>query len=458
MCGIVGVAGNTYASHMKAFRDMLIFDQVRGLDSTGVVAINGKDELKAEKEIDGPDNLWNYASSKIFNAKGVPEMVYKALIGHNRAATVGKVVVDNAHPFTFGDVTGVHNGSLMYWNELEKDENGKDFDVDSKALLKTIAEKGIEHAWKSFIGAASLVWWDAKDNTLNFARNKERPMYLGWSKNKDVLFYASEPWMIEVAAARNNIQLREFKDEESDKTFTTYETATNHHFKFEVKVNSIKLVEDKELPNRPAYTAPIRAGTTIYPTNTKVSPKAINFGWAKNLTKAGKELVGKVFTFSHPLYSTGSYSSDTNMALIGHLGSEKTRVEVYPTNSQEFWRMFDDNRAIKRSYKILARPRIVTNSQGAFSGYAIGVRDIEEIDVINLDDNRKPIEEQLYPTIGNRLVDEDTWRSNLRILGGCCDMCGTGISLVEAESCEWLPQSVICPSCVADGTYNYYYK
>ena len=39
MCGIVSVFGSVAIAHEKMFKDMLVFDQVRGHHSTGVAAV-----------------------------------------------------------------------------------------------------------------------------------------------------------------------------------------------------------------------------------------------------------------------------------------------------------------------------------------------------------------------------------------------------------------------------------
>ena len=242
---------------MKVFRDMLIFDQVRGFDSTGVAMVGvGKDPI-VEKELDGPDNLWNFGDSQLFDTRGVSKISRRVAIGHNRAATVGKVVKENAHPFTFGHITGCHNGSLEYWDELEKDDNDQRFDVDSKAIFQTIARKGIEHTWKSFYGAAALVWWDSEQETLNFIRNSERPLYMAYSANKDILLWASEDWMIRIAAARHNLTLAKFegsyknRDNQDIKyTYDTFSMRVDTHFAFKVTQNSVAMVEERELEKK----------------------------------------------------------------------------------------------------------------------------------------------------------------------------------------------------------------
>lgn len=175
MCGIVGVASNGPMTHqMKEFFQSLLFhDVVRGAHATGVAAIDTLDrslvvEKKAvpavdflsEKEIN--DNL--FAVKHNFN-------IY---IGHNRYATSGAKDDDNnAHPFIHGDIVGVHNGSLR--NQSLLDDSHK-FIVDSDNLFHQLNKTGLTDTLSKADGAFALVWYDKKDNTLNFIRNDERPL------------------------------------------------------------------------------------------------------------------------------------------------------------------------------------------------------------------------------------------------------------------------------------------
>src|SRR3546814_8848521 len=72
--------------------------------------------------------------------------VYQSLafVGHNRFATKGKVNDLNAHPFHYGNIVGAHNGTLekSSWDALDK-KLGEDTDVDSQAIITSIATFGI---------------------------------------------------------------------------------------------------------------------------------------------------------------------------------------------------------------------------------------------------------------------------------------------------------------------------
>lgn len=466
MCGIVGVAGNTSQKELKMFRDMLVFDTVRGFDSTGIAFVpNFKNEVTVEKELYGPENLWSYGSSQLLDGRGVPKVSHRVLLGHNRAATLGKVMKDNAHPFQFNGVTGVHNGTLEDWDDLERDEDGLRFDVDSKALLKTIGDKGVEHAWKNYIGDTSLVWWDEKDETLNFARNEGRPMYLAWSLKGDVLFWASEAWMIRIAAMRNNVALREHKDVTKDKdgvekeeTYTIYPTAVHKHFSFTVTPNSVTLKEGKELVKK---TRPVRitsgSGGTIIKTGN------INTFWANGLSKADKELRGR------PLVVTGEVthyqSGHLHPCFTGHYtDGNKEKLYLYPRTMDEYEDFKSELSHVSLEYILACRPRVRKDYRGNVYAYCAEVGQLlysaknkEEYSKKKLTPVKESAEViHLHTTYGDKKVSEEAWKHNMKQRGSCCDFCGVIIDMNDSEECLWLPSSVICGGCISDGSYANY--
>lgn len=205
MCGIVGVVGDINYREKKVFRDLLVIDQIRGLDSTGVIVINNKGEFVCDKDLGTPhDGLLQ--TSTLFDKKGVVNNYnIHGLIGHNRAATAGKITVNNAHPFISGNIAGVHNGTLKLPHCTFEDKNK--YDVDSEALINAINEEGISETIPKTCGAWSLVWYDQDDKTVNFIRNDQRPMFYQYSKDKKTLFFASEGWMIDSICERHEVEL-----------------------------------------------------------------------------------------------------------------------------------------------------------------------------------------------------------------------------------------------------------
>lgn len=205
MCGHVGATGNLTAVHEKAVRTLLILDSIRGEDSTGIATVGKwKDaEVKVAKQVGDPFQLFEH---KTFDAAlRIPS---RAIIGHNRYATMGGINRQGAHPFENPSLVGAHNGTLRNKHVLADNTHYK---VDSENLFHHIHKYGLDDALKIIDGAWSLVWWDKDEETLNFLRNKERPMWCCHTLNNKneldnvAMFWASEPWMLRVALNRHSI-------------------------------------------------------------------------------------------------------------------------------------------------------------------------------------------------------------------------------------------------------------
>ena len=189
MCGLAGVAGNTNVRSRDAFIDLLTITQLRGKDSTGVFSVKGEDTVDYAKQLGPPEWLFD---TKSFDrcVNGVP----KIMAGHCRSKTVGDNTRDNAHPYDFEDLIGMHNGTLRGHYSLD----GYDYKrTDSWAMYNHINRFGIEETMKQLDpdGAWALVWWDKNEKRLNFLRNDKRPLWFAWAKDKTQMFWCSEPWM-----------------------------------------------------------------------------------------------------------------------------------------------------------------------------------------------------------------------------------------------------------------------
>ena len=206
MCGIVGVLSSEghkgVISRKDYFTQALLCDVLRGYDSTGMFAAGGK-----EKSVDFMKRAlpsWEMQQYKLYDQIVDKHRARPFMIGHNRAATRGKVVANNAHPFEQGNIVGVHNGTITSIAAYDK---FRSYVVDSEALIASIAELGARATFASVCGAFAVVWYDTSTDLLHMIRNDERPLALGVAKNENTVLVASEAGMLRWLSHRNGIKL-----------------------------------------------------------------------------------------------------------------------------------------------------------------------------------------------------------------------------------------------------------
>lgn len=207
MCGIVGLISHNqsgfFMKHQKMISQLLHAGMFRGSDATGVIGILRNGDFGIAKEASD-----SYTFGYLFNNSKLDKELFqsgKALIGHNRAKTIGQNIDANAHPFVEdGTFAMVHNGTLRNHRQI------KDTEVDSQALTYLFKQAMDQEDWKTAMeealgkveGAFAVVWYDQKRGQLCMIRNKERPLSL--IITKDTTLFCSEAPMGQWIAWRNN--------------------------------------------------------------------------------------------------------------------------------------------------------------------------------------------------------------------------------------------------------------
>jgi hypothetical protein len=213
MCGIHAVFNVDTVYNSKATKFMeqgFIAGSLRGIDSSGLFVVDKKGHVDIHKmALSGS----NFIESK--RSKGMLSDVANciAAIGHVRAATTGKVNIDNAHPFTAWDsagnkVIGVHNGTLSDWRS---NVGAHFYDVDSDWAIQHIADEKFD-AFENFHGAYCFMWWrESEPEIIHVARNDARPMNFVITPDDKTMFLGSESGMVAWLADRNDIKAKDNK-------------------------------------------------------------------------------------------------------------------------------------------------------------------------------------------------------------------------------------------------------
>ena len=184
---------------------------MRGQDSTGIVQVDKKGSVYTHKlAVSGS----KFLTDKVTGAFTKDANRSPINIVHHRAATIGKINTENAHPFIcdMAEVNptnkkhyvlvGVHNGSLINWKTKPK---ANEYEVDSNWALAHIAERGLD-AFKDIEGPYCFMWVTSKDpDKLMVARNSGRPMHAVFSKDRKEVYFASEAGMLAWLCERNRI-------------------------------------------------------------------------------------------------------------------------------------------------------------------------------------------------------------------------------------------------------------
>lgn len=202
MCGIYGYITKENTKLTRVQKDLrtrvalglAIANADRGTDSTGMAIMDNKTITTYKKACDSTEFIKH---KKVFTLLQSPHSI---LLGHTRYATTGKVIDSNAHPFTYGSITGIHNGMISNHASIGQ------YSVDSEAIFDLLSKKDIVSAYSDLQGSASVAWVnDTLPNTLHLVRH-DNPLTIVKVNYLDTVFFSSEyyPLMGIVTAVMGN--------------------------------------------------------------------------------------------------------------------------------------------------------------------------------------------------------------------------------------------------------------
>lgn len=194
MCGIYGYVGRVKPGMERVvailIEELAISTEVRGIDSAGFFMV------------DENQNFWMKQAirpRKFIKNVDIEALVYGGayiFVGHNRAASIGTVNNDNAHPFDGRRFTMVHNGTVRNARLLAKKHKvikKMEGTTDSEVILRCIDKKGkITKQFLAKLNTYSIVILDKVTEILYFARDNSRPMFIADMRDAlGVRFFAS---------------------------------------------------------------------------------------------------------------------------------------------------------------------------------------------------------------------------------------------------------------------------
>lgn len=413
MCGLVGCVGVIGFKEKKAFTTLLMLDTIRGHDSTGVVFVTAKGDASIVKKVGTP---WDLLDSKEFEIAARGD--HRALIGHNRWATKGKVNSRNAHPFEHGNIFGAHNGTLHSQANLEDSQR---FEVDSENIFYDMSINGADETIPKLNGAYALTWFDEEDQTVNFIRNDKRPLYFTRTTDNKNLFWASEAWMLTVALSKAEVAHGQIIEVD---LLTQYSQKIPGSA-FNSTLDPILRTTHKEF----AYKVQPTTNYGYYGTTTQPEKKSA--------TTEMMALVGKQLSFS---VAKQGKSNSGQWFIEGDIEGSDIKLRCYPPHNGELWKT------------MMASPNLFTAKCCAFAcvegGYVtINVTTIEEI-------FDAPEDQRTLFFIGKKdMGSEEQWRAAV----SCgCSWCGTVPVLADADDLVWLDKEFVCSVCTEDTSLKDY--
>lgn len=209
MCGLAGMIGREiWQADRKMFRELLYITALRGTDSTGVMTagFGKKDWIEVEKAAVPAASF--IRSSMAQQWSQLDDYSADVFMAHCRDATVGTVTKENAHPFNLPTLVGCHNGTLVD-GKYRIISKGK---TDSELMFEDMEKQGVKATLEglSQSSAYAISVFEKGGTSVKLARNKKRPLWIGLNTDRACIYWSSEQEMLELVAARNNVNIKTY--------------------------------------------------------------------------------------------------------------------------------------------------------------------------------------------------------------------------------------------------------
>lgn len=424
MCGHVGAAGHLGLSEERAFKLLLQIDTIRGPHSTGVLFVNTFGKSTVVKKLGTP---WDLEDSKDFS--NASSGFQRVLMGHNRYATKGKVTARNAHPFEFDHIIGAHNGTLVTQYQLD---DYRDFEVDSENLYHHMNNNGANDTIPKLNGAFALVWYDKRDKTINFVRNKERSFYYTFTTDRKTIFWASEDWMLKVALGKSGIKHDEVLELPPlmHRSIVIENAAQN-------KGEALPLMVSRPVQG---YKAPVYTGGNSLTTSNVTKLSEVKATPVKKQTPvrdgpAHIRLLRKPVEFFVSHEGTSVSGQSYIQAFAVH--DIEISIRLFAIKGTELWNTLMDSTSYFK-----CESKGFTNIDG---GYLVAdLRSVEAVDT-PFDNPAVDEPEETFYVYANRAVNEEGFKS---VVACGCAWCTTVPDLEDSDKIVWLGvDTFVCDGC-----------